>query len=209
MTIANSPAPPTMTPASTLHVAVLLIPPVQLLDTSPVDLFSMLSKEYLTACKLPAPLTALGLNVVISYVSESGAGTMAEMTAKASLMVTANLTDDIAKPGNVDILLIPGPDPAVSPSEAVQEYIRSHVGKAEAIMTVCTGVFPAAQSGILKGKKATGPRALVPALKKTFPDTEWGEKRWTRDGAVWCSGRFFAARLHQRAQFKLKQTDYP
>lgn len=70
-----------MTPAGTLHVAVLLIPPVQFLDTSPVDLFDMLSEEYLTACKLPAPLAALGLDVVINYVSESGAGTMAELTA--------------------------------------------------------------------------------------------------------------------------------
>lgn len=185
-----------MTPAGTLRVAVLLIPPVQFLDTSPVDLFSMLSKEYLTACKLPAPLAALGLDVVINYVSESGAGTMAEMTANASIMVTANLTDNIVKSGNVDILLIPGPDPAVLPSKAVQEYIRSHVGKAEAIMTVCTGIFPAAQSGILKGKKATGPRTLVPALKKTFPDTEWVEKRWRRDGAIWCSGKLFATKLH-------------
>ena len=178
-----------MAPTGPLNVAVLLIPPVQLLDASPVDLFSMLSKEYLTACKLPAPLTALGLDVKFSYVSESGAGAMTEMTANARLMTTANLTDEVAKPGNVDILLIPGPDPAVLPSKAIQEYIRSHVGTAEAIMTVCTGIYPAAHSGILEGKKATGPRALVPDLRKKFPDTQWVEKRWTKDGNMWCSGR--------------------
>jgi len=189
-TTSNSPVPARMPPTKPLHVAVLLIPPVQLLDASPVDLFGMLSKEYLLACKLPAPLTALGIDVVINYVCESGAGTLAQMTANAGLKITANLTDDVVKPGNVDILLIPGPDPSVLPSETVQVYIRSHVGKAEAIMMICTGIYPAAYSGTLKGKRATGPRALVPDLRKKFPDTQWVEKRWTKDGSIWCSGTF-------------------
>lgn len=177
-----------MSSTSPLRIGVLIVPPVQLLDVSSVDLFGMLTKEYLEACSLPAPLLALGIPVEIHYISEAGPGIVAECTANARLRVTADLEDEVASAGKIDILMIPGPDPAIVPSIKVQDFIRSHVNTTSAIMTVCTGIFPAAYSGILKGKHATGPRAPVQGLKTKFPDTKWEEKRWVRDGNIWCSG---------------------
>jgi len=43
-------------------------------------------------------------------------------------------------------------------------------------------------SGVLAQKTVTAPRLLIPGLKKQFPDVEFVEKRWWRDGKVWTSG---------------------
>jgi hypothetical protein len=57
----------------------------------------------------------------------------------------------------------------------------------------CTGCFLLAESGVLKGKRASGPRALVGDLRKRFPGTEWIDgKRWVSDGNVWSSGELAA-----------------
>ena len=95
----------------------------------------------------------------------------------------------------LDILLIPGPDPSAVFGEEVQSFIRGHAGwkgkKGEAtdVLSVCTGCIMLAQSGVLKGRKASGPRGIVPKLRKEYPDVEWVEdKRWTNDGNIWSSG---------------------
>jgi hypothetical protein len=47
-------------------------------------------------------------------------------------------------------------------------------------------------SGILRVKKSSGPRGIIPMLKKRFPDTEWNEdKRWVIGGNIWSSGKHF------------------
>lgn len=174
-----------------LNVGVLLLPEgAQLLDLSPVDLFSMLSRSYLTACQLPAPITALGLpQINISYISEPEVSTI-ELTAQLHMSVTCDLNSSAVAPGQLDVLLIPGPDPSLVPSDAVKEFVRAHAAvERTEILTVCTGIFVAASAGILREKKVTAPRALLPKLRKQFPDTEWLEKRWVTDGKVWCSGK--------------------
>jgi transcriptional regulator GlxA family with amidase domain len=40
----------------------------------------------------------------------------------------------------------------------------------------------------LEGRKATGPRMLIPELKKKFPEATWEDKRWVSDGNLWNSG---------------------
>lgn len=86
--------------------------------------------------------------------------------------------------------MIPGPPPNFVASEAVGAFIRAQAEHATAVLSVCTGIMPLAQSGVLKGKTATGPLPLIPtALRHGFPDTKWeDERRWTRDGNVWTSG---------------------
>lgn len=163
-----------------------MLAPVQLLDTSAVDIFAMLDKDYLEACKLPAPLIAHGLRISVTYIAESGAGTIAPCTANAALRVNAGLDDEKVAPGQLDILFIPGPDPSAVPSKNAQLFIQSHAKSQTTIMIICTGVIPAAHSGILK--QATGPRALLPDFKKKFPNIQWEEKRWLNDGNIWTSG---------------------
>lgn len=47
-----------------------------------------------------------------------------------------------------------------------------------------------AHAAILDGQTATGPRGLASGSKKSFPKTEWVEKRWaaSEDGRLWISG---------------------
>ena len=179
------------TSSSPTHIVVLLAGAVQLLDLSPIDLFSMMTPEYLTACQLPAPLISNGVPMTITYVSEAGAPSICELTASAGLRVTAGLDDPRVAPGRVDILLIPGPDPREVPSEPVLNFVRAHTEQEGCVvMTVCTGVFVAGYAGILKGRTATGPRGLLITgeLQKKFPEVKWVDKRWVKDGDVWCSG---------------------
>ena len=181
---------PAMPPPTPVRIGVLLIGPSQLLDVSPIDLFGMLTKPYLTACRLPTPLIAHAVPIDIIYISESGAGSIIELTASAGLRVTASLTDISCAPGNLEILMIPGPDPSCMPSEAVKLFMREHAEVGADVLMICTGVFMAGHAGLLDGKRATGPRALLPELRKKFPRAKFEAKRWMRDGTVWTSGMF-------------------
>src|SRR5438270_3286213 len=102
-----------------LRIGVLILPPSQLLDVSPIDLFGMLTREYLEACRLPAPILALGIPVEIHYISaiaspQPGSTSpevkLAECTANAAIRITAMTHDMAIAPGELDIILIPGPD---------------------------------------------------------------------------------------------------
>lgn len=189
---------PTMPPSSPIHIGVLLLPPVQLLDVSPIDLFGMLTPSYLASTPLPGPLLAGAVPITISYIAPQGAGSLASCTASANLRIDAGFDDASVAPGKLEILMIPGPEPKAETDERAKRFIRAHVeGGGVTLMTVCTGCLPAARAGVFKGKKVTGPRGLLGGLKKEFPDTEWIDKRWTRDGRMWSSGESVSAFLDQ------------
>lgn len=176
--------------ASPIRIGVLLLAPSQLLDVAPIDLFAMLTKDYLEACRLPLPLINGALPIEITYISEAGAESIAECTASAGLRVSAGLDDAASAPEKLNLLLVPGPDPAMIPSEGVQIFLRSHMENKTTILSVCTGIFSLAHAGIVKGRQATGPRALLSELQKKFPGTHWKDRRWVHDGNVWTSGMY-------------------
>lgn len=179
-----------------LHIGVFVPGTVQLLDLSPIDLLGMMSPEYLRACQLPEALCAVGIQSTIHYISVPETGPFVQLTANASLKVTKVIDDPEVQPGKLDIVLVPGPDPAATFEEQVLKFVQGHAawkgedGKTTDVLSVCTGVILLSQSGILKGKKASGPRAIVPKLRKQFPDVEFiDDKRWVHDGNVWTSGK--------------------
>ena len=156
----------------------------------------MLSESYLSALPFPAPLKAGAIPIDILYISQAGPDTLHQCTANAGLRVDASISDKICAPTKqgggktLDILLIPGPDPfAYKPNDALNGFIKGHYDSGTDVLTVCTGVYPAGYSGILDGRRATGPRSLVPELKKKFPEAIWEDKRWTSDGNIWASGK--------------------
>lgn len=179
-----------MAPTS-VHIGVLLLPPVQLLDVSPIDIFGMLTPLYLAATPFPSSLKNGAVPIDITYISPLGSGALADCTASAKIGVDAGINSPEVAPGKLDILMIPGPDPGAETGDEAKEFIRGHAEREKVtLMVICTGCVPAGRAGVLKGKKATGPRALLAGWRKEFPDTEWVDKRWVRDGRVWTSGTF-------------------
>lgn len=173
-----------------LHIGVLVVPPIQLLDIAPVDLFAMMTTEYFEACHLPQPLLDLSIpteDLKITYIS-ADPSTPAPTTASLGLAITAGLDDPAVAPGKLDILLIPGPPPGMQIEEPVLEFVRAHVKKEVDLLTICSGVFVAAQAGVLDGKHATGTRGVADMLAKQYPQVKWEDKRYINDGKIWTSG---------------------
>ncbi|KAG8719158.1 hypothetical protein FRC08_003510 [Ceratobasidium sp. 394] len=90
-----------------------------------------------------------------------------------------------------DIILIPGgvtarPDMA---SKAVNEFIRKQAYQAKYVLTVCTGSWLLAGSGILDGKRATTNKFTFNEVKRnTSTAIDWVAKaRWVVDGNIWTS----------------------
>ena len=71
-----------------LHVGMLLLDSVQLLDTSPIDLFGMLTPNYLQACGLPDHLVKKGIDIEFHYIAEAQPGKHVSLTAGAKYVVT-------------------------------------------------------------------------------------------------------------------------
>ncbi|KAF7944533.1 uncharacterized protein EAE97_005166 [Botrytis byssoidea] len=151
----------------------------QLLDMSGIDIFFMLSPEYLSECGLPPPLIGLGISCTIYYISLPSTGPEVRLTANAMLRISKTTIDNEVQPGMLDIVMVPGPDPRTVLDQDTRTFLKSHAewrgenGEKVDILSICTGIFLVAQSGILKGLSASGPRALIPRLKKEFPDTKW------------------------------------
>jgi putative intracellular protease/amidase len=184
-----------MTGTKELRIGVFIPVGAQLLDLSPIDLFSMITPDYLRACTLPTPIVNLGTPCTIHYISMPG-NEHIEMTAQAFLRISKTTEDKEVQPGMLDTLLVPGPDPSTIFDAKVLDFVRAHAiwrgsdGKLVDILSVCTGCILLGQSEVLKGKKASGPRAIVPKLRKDFPDTTWiDDKRWVKDGNIWTSGK--------------------
>lgn len=205
--------PQTYSKETNIRIGVLLAPPpVQLLDLAPADLFHMLSKEYLGVIEfLPKPIKDLAINQMeILYVADreesnvttfqdmsttpttTGGKTptvpvntlsLAPLTGNITVQITADLDDPKVQPGNLTILVLPGPDPSSTPSQRTKKFISSHAacGKTD-IITICTGIFPACYAGICDNKTVTGPRGLTSQLTKKFPGVKsFEDKRWTCD----------------------------
>jgi transcriptional regulator GlxA family with amidase domain len=119
--------------------------------------------------------------------------TFLPMTAMVSIQPTHTILSPEVQPGNLDVLIIPGPDPSESFTEPTLEFVRGHANHdthPADILSVCTGIFICAAAGILKDKQACGPRGLQGQLVNRYPDVEWvGHKlRWVQAGNVWSSG---------------------
>lgn len=175
-----------------VHIGVLIVPPIQLLDLSPIDLFAMMSRDYFEDCRLPKPLLDAAIptaDLKITYISRGGPGQTAPTTARLGLAIDAGLDDTSVAPGKLDILMIPGPPPGMRPEEEVLQFVRAHVESGVDLLTICSGVFVAGYAGVLDGKRATGTRGVQDMLEKDFPRVKWEDKRYINDGKIWTSGR--------------------
>ena len=102
------------------------------------------------------------------------------------------MQDTLDSIDDLDILFIPGPAPTYVPSPATIAFIQKHASSSStlAVLIVCSGILPAAFSGILHNKTATAPLGLLPTVRERLPDIKWVAKRWVVDeeGKIWTSG---------------------
>jgi transcriptional regulator GlxA family with amidase domain len=73
-----------------------------------------------------------------------------------------------------DIILLPGGAGSrrLMKDERVLNWIARHVDNLEKLLSVCTGAFYIAQSGLLDGLSATTHHDAFPEFKEAFPDIE-------------------------------------
>lgn len=118
-----------------------------------------------------------------------------DLTSNMKILCTHNLSSPEVQPGKLDIVLVPGPDPAVVVDDESKQWLVGHAAvQSTDILSVCTGAYICGAAGILKGRRFCGPRALQDDLRSRFGSqaVDWvgGEVRWVRDGNIWSSGMF-------------------
>ncbi|MFK7957010.1 MAG: DJ-1/PfpI family protein [Lysobacterales bacterium] len=106
-----------------------------------------------------------------------------------------------------DVLLVPGGDvDDASHNKAILDFIRQHSGTQQKILSVCTGSFILAESGVLNGLKATTFYRSLDNFRKDYPKIEvvkgvrWAENDHIITSAGLSSG--IDAALHLVAQFR-------
>lgn len=89
----------------------------------------------------------------------------------------------------VDVVLIPGAAPQFL--KLKQEFftmIRQSCEKAQKVLTICTGSFLLAQTGLLDERKATSNKNALSMVIKAVPKVLWQKKaRWVVDGKFYTS----------------------
>ena len=90
-----------------------------------------------------------------------------------------------------NIILLPGGDGRrrLMKDERVLSWIARHVDNLEKLLSVCTGAFYIAQSGLLNGLSATTHHGAFPEFKETFPNiTLIEDKRFVENGKIITAG---------------------
>jgi len=90
-----------------------------------------------------------------------------------------------------DIILLPGGSGSrrLMKDERVLNWIAKHVDSLEKLLSVCTGAFFIAHSGLLKGLSATTHHDAFPEFREAFPDIALIEdKRYVEHGKIITAG---------------------
>ncbi|KAI1473757.1 class I glutamine amidotransferase-like protein [Daldinia eschscholtzii] len=182
------------TPRHTVRVAVFIPTECQLLDAASVDIIGSMGYEYMWAFRhlLPPAIVDLAPSVEIHYVGVVPAGSPIKVTSNESILATDHYADASVAPGKLDVILVPGPDPAAQREKGALEWLKKQAETPGVdILSVCTGIFVCGDAGLLKGKTACGPRALQGMIRERgFGEKELvGDKwRWVQDGNFWSGG---------------------
>lgn len=157
------------------RVAFLVYPEIQGLDlVGPLEVIE-------GASKVLADTQRLGYDTVVASATGGPIETESHLSINT---VAASAVDD------VDTLVIPGGFGARTAADdpAVVAAARELGGRAERVVTVCTGTFVAAAAGMLDGKRVCTHWARAGQLRRRFPDLDVDtEPIYIRDGDVWSS----------------------
>jgi putative intracellular protease/amidase len=168
----------------------------QLLDQACVDILATLSHEYLQllANVLPQAVIDLSPSIKIHYIGSVKPGQPISLTANQKIVATNHYSDAEVAPGQLDIIIVPGPDPntVYKKGDGAVEWLRNHgAQKGTDILSVCTGIFLCGEAGLLNGRTVCGPRGMQDIVKAKYGKDivmKGSELRWVQDGNFWSSG---------------------
>ncbi|KAH8714002.1 hypothetical protein BB8028_0007g06640 [Beauveria bassiana] len=168
-------------PNRPLHVGVILTKgTTEMLDVAPVELFTWMDKKSLQFLNFPPEMIEDGIEVVMHWINEDKEP--AAMKGGAKIVPT----DSFQTAPQLDIVLM-GAHGAYQTNEAEKEFIRKAFEDCSAFITICGGIYPLLEAGVLQGKTVAAPRLLLEMSKGMAPDVDWVDRRWVRDGKVWSS----------------------
>ncbi|KAJ0300696.1 uncharacterized protein N0V96_001950 [Colletotrichum fioriniae] len=150
-----------------VKIGVFIPSECQLLDMACVDVLFMMSREYLGGLPMiPKNIPSSAPSVEIYYISVKASPSTSShsksnlipdaehlvpllpLTAGVKIQPTHDVSSPEVQPGMLDILLVPGPDPAASWDEETLAFLRGHAdeedeeggeGKRTDVLSVCTG----------------------------------------------------------------------
>ena len=110
-----------------------------------------------------------GMNMNMSLFNlYTVAETSKPITASGGLKIIPNYT--FANAPAPKVIVIPAQSAQSQPSPALQEWLRKSAKTADVTMSVCTGAFVLANTGLLSGKAATTHHASYKQMAVNFPD---------------------------------------
>ncbi|KAF9875160.1 hypothetical protein CkaCkLH20_07426 [Colletotrichum karsti] len=169
-------------PNRKIHAGVILTKGItEMLDVAPFEFFAWTDKKAVTFMNLPVEMREEAFDVELHWITEDGQP--ARMKSKAQIMPT----DSFASCLPLDIALMGAHDETYKTSPAELAFIRKTFENCSAFLTICGGMMPLLEAGLLAGKTATCPRSLIDLMKKNVPMVNWVDRRWAHDGKLWTS----------------------
>lgn len=109
------------------------------------------------------------------------------INASGGLKIIPNYT--FANAPAPKVIVIPAQSAQRQPSPAMQEWLRKSAKTADVTMSVCTGAFVLANTGLLSGKAATTHHASYKQMAMNFPDIDLKRgARFVDNGNIATSG---------------------
>lgn len=144
------------------RVAILMFDGVQIIDfAAPYEVFGHAGFEVFTVSKDGAPVTT-------------------------AMNLSVNVDHDFASAPRADIVVVPGGEVHEAMSdEATLAWIRERAAPAEHVLSICTGSFILANTGLLDGASATTFHQALSGLEAQFPEvTVVRDQRWVDTGKL-------------------------
>ncbi|PNS18687.1 hypothetical protein CAC42_5226 [Sphaceloma murrayae] len=170
-----------MTTTKPKDIAVVLFPAFQALDVfGPLDALNILSRTQ-----------PLNLHIIASTLDPVSTKPIVTNTAGSNFSESIVPTHTFADPPpNLDVLLVPGGLGTRGPDlDPLVGFIRTIYPSLQYMLTVCTGSWLVARSGVLDGRRATSnKRSWAARLEYGGERVRWVAKaRWVVDGNIWTS----------------------
>ncbi|KAK1569751.1 class I glutamine amidotransferase-like protein [Colletotrichum navitas] len=169
-------------PGRAIRAGVILTKGVtEMLDVAPFEFFAMTDKAMCQMLNFPREMWKDAFDVELHWITEDG------KPARMRSAAVIQPTDSFESCPPLDIALMGAHDADYKTSEAELAFIRKVWGECSAFLTICGGMMPLLEAGILAGKTATCPRPMVTLMRKKVPVVNWVETRWAHDGKLWTS----------------------